>query len=441
MAIMEGNSESSQQPKAENVKIIIDDQFQLMKNNFSQYIDEVQKPVVAFNYRVPDNLRKGHEDAHTPRVVSIGPIHYGKPHLQAMERSKRMFLAWYLERSSALSLDDMVQVAIDIENEARMSYLEKFDNISSREFSEMIILDFIFLSESFFLYNFQNERTLPFATPVIADIITDTVLLENQFPQKLVTHLFHLLYMEHNLGDLILKYFWWTGLVESLNASPYDWSSATDMLDFLVTCHVGKIEDTTHGEIQRTWLGSTRSATELREAGVKFSKVVGAAFLLDVKFVNGVLKMPVIKINNGFETPFRSMITYEQSRHDKPKRVSGYIMMMTILIKSPKDVALLSKCGIIEHPHHDYEQVIRLFGNVATQVAIDKSKCYFWGLYMKMDVYSRNNCHQWKGSWFKWKRMLREDYFCSPWSIISFIAAFILLVLTVIQTAYSIKQK
>ncbi|KAM7490188.1 hypothetical protein LguiA_033109 [Lonicera macranthoides] len=71
---------------------------------------------------------------YTPRVVSIGPIHYGKPQLQAMERSKCMFLALYMERSSALSLDDMVRVAIDIEEEARMSYLECFDNISSQDF-------------------------------------------------------------------------------------------------------------------------------------------------------------------------------------------------------------------------------------------------------------------------------------------------------------------
>ncbi|KAM7490193.1 hypothetical protein LguiA_033114 [Lonicera macranthoides] len=437
---MKENSESSQQPKAENVKITIDDQIQSMKKKFSQYNVKDQKPVVACNYRVPDNLRKGHEDVYTPRVVSIGPIHHGEPQLQTMERSKWMFLGWYLERS-LVSFDDMVRVGIDFEEDARMSYLEEFNNISSREFSEMIILDFIFLIEFLFKFATHDEQTIPFEDTIIIDILSDTVLLENQLPQKLVTNLFHLLYMEHNLGDLILKYFRNTGIAKPLNASPDDWSSATDMLDFLLTCHVGKIEDTTHGEIQRTWLGRTRSATELREAGVKFSKVVDAAFLLDVKFVNGVLKMPVIQISIFLEAKFQSMIACEQSRHNKPKRVTGYIYLLHKLIRTPKDVALLSNCGIIEHPIHDYEQVLRLFNNVTEEVRINTRECYFWGLYMKMDAYTKNSYHHWKGSWFKWKRMLRDDYFSSPWSIISFIAAFILLVLTIIQTAYTIKQK
>ncbi|KAM7490183.1 hypothetical protein LguiA_033104 [Lonicera macranthoides] len=279
MAIMEENSESSQQPKVENVKITIDDQFQSMKKKFSQYIVEDQKPTVACNYRVPNNLRKGHENMYIPIVVSIGPLHYGKPRLQAMERSKRMFLAWYMERSTALSLDDMVRVAIDIEEEARMSYLECFDNISRQEFSEMIVLDFVFLIELFF--KFANQHTLPFGDSIVFDILCDTILLENQFQQHLATHLFHLLYKEHNLGDLIIKYFFNTGLAKSLNASPDDWNNATDMLDFLLKCDDGKTEGTIRSEIQGTWLQRACSATELREAGVKFSKVVDAAFLLD----------------------------------------------------------------------------------------------------------------------------------------------------------------
>ncbi|KAM7490202.1 hypothetical protein LguiA_033123 [Lonicera macranthoides] len=296
MAIMEENSESSQQPKAENVKITIDDQFQSMKNKFSQYIVKDQKPVVACNYRVPDNLRKGHEDVYTPSVVSIGPIHYGKPHLQAMERSKCMFLAWYTKRSSALSLDDIVQVAIDIEEEARMSYLERFDNFSSQDFSEMIVLDFVFLIE--FLFKFEVDMDeMPFERTTINDMFQDMLLLENQLPQKLVMHLFHMLYKEHNLGDLILKCFNKSGIAKSLNASPGDWNSATDMLDFLVMCHDCKTESTSNIEIVQKWTKRTQSATELQEAGVKFSKVEKADFLFNIKFVDGILQMPVIELD------------------------------------------------------------------------------------------------------------------------------------------------
>ncbi|KAM7493071.1 hypothetical protein LguiB_027680 [Lonicera macranthoides] len=441
MAIMEEKLESSRQYKAENVKITIDDQFQSMKMKFSQYIVKDPKPVVACNYKVPNYLRKGKEDAYTLGVVSIGPIHYGKPHLQAMERSKRMFLAWYLERSSALSLDDMVRVAIDIEDKARMSYLERFDNISNQEFSQMIILDFIFLIEFFVKFVTNNEQSIPLEDSNLVDIVGDTILLENQFPKHLVTHLFHILYKEHNLGNLILNYLMRIVPMRSFDARPNDFSSASNMLDFLVMCHDGKIEGTIRSEIMGTWLKRARSATELREAGVQFSKVVDTTFLLDVKFVNGVLIMPVIEIDIFFETCFQNMKAFEQSRCDKPERVNGYIYLLSNLIRSPKDVDLLSNCGIIEHPHHNVEQVLSLFRDVGKGAVISTTKCYFWAIYLEMHAYSRNYWHQWKGSWFKWKRMLREDYFSSPWSIISVVPAFILLVLTVIQTVYAIKQK
>ncbi|KAM7493107.1 hypothetical protein LguiB_027716 [Lonicera macranthoides] len=97
------------------------------------------------------------------------------------------------------------------------------------------------------------------------------------------------------------------------------------------------------------------------------------------------------------------MIASEQSKRDKHKRVSGYIFPLANLIKSPKDVVLLSNYGIIQHEFNDDDQVRRLFHNVANEVVIDVSKCYFWGLYMEMHAYSKNNWHQWKGSWFKWK--------------------------------------
>ncbi|KAM7490192.1 hypothetical protein LguiA_033113 [Lonicera macranthoides] len=437
---MEENSKSSQQPKAENVKIAVDDLIQSMKKRFSQYNVKDQKPVVACNYRVPKNLREGNEHLYTPKVVSIGPIHHGEPQLQTMERFKWMFLGWYLERS-LVSFDDMVRVAIAIEEEARMSYIEDFDNISSQEFVEVIILDFIFLIELFFKFPTRNEQMLPFSFSILLDVVSDTILLENQFSQQLVTHLFHMLYKEHNLGDLILKYGKNTGVMGSLNAHPNDWNSATDMLDFFVMCHDGKIEGTFNSEIQGVWLESCQSATELQEAGVKFSKVVDANFLLDVKFVNGILEIPVIEQNLLTESRFRNMIASEQCRRDKPKRVSAYIFVLANLLRSHKDMVLLSNSGIIKHPLCDNQQVISLFKNLATGFLIDGEDSYFWGIYLEMHAYSRSNWHQWKGSWFKWKRLLREDYFSSPWSIISFIAAFILLILTVIQTTYTIMQK
>ncbi|KAM7493087.1 hypothetical protein LguiB_027696 [Lonicera macranthoides] len=429
---MRGKLESSsQQPKDENVIITIEDQIQLVKKKFSIYNANDKKTIGACNYRVHEKFRKGNEDAYTPRAVSIGPIHHGRPQLQKMERYKWKYLGKYLGRFSAINLDNIVRITMDMEADARLSYLDNFDTISKHEFSEMIMLDFTFMIEFFFQLITSNEQTIPLEQQIVFDIIHDMMLLENQFPQRLATHLFHNLYEGHDLGDLILRYFWAIG-IRSLNASPKDWDNATDKVDFLVKCHDG---ETSNDIIEPTHIKRIHNATELQEAGVKFLKASDAYFLLDVKLGdNGVLQIPVIQVNFSTETLFRNMIASEQSRRDKPNRVSGYVQLMATLLRTPEDVLLLQNCGIIENYFIGEEGVTRLFDKIAQEIVVDWSDCYFWGIYKKLHAYSENYWHQWRGSCLRWRR----KYFSNPWTIIS--AASILLVLTVIQTACSIIQ-
>ncbi|XP_054816724.1 uncharacterized protein LOC129316364 isoform X2 [Prosopis cineraria] len=41
-------------------------------------------------YRVPLTIRHLNEEAYTPKVISIGPFHYGDPRLQDMEEHKQI---------------------------------------------------------------------------------------------------------------------------------------------------------------------------------------------------------------------------------------------------------------------------------------------------------------------------------------------------------------
>ncbi|PRQ26778.1 hypothetical protein RchiOBHm_Chr6g0298311 [Rosa chinensis] len=40
-------------------------------------------------YRVPERLRHASEDAYTPKVVSIGPLHHGKKGLNGIEKQEK----------------------------------------------------------------------------------------------------------------------------------------------------------------------------------------------------------------------------------------------------------------------------------------------------------------------------------------------------------------
>ncbi|KAI5354978.1 hypothetical protein L3X38_007873 [Prunus dulcis] len=50
-------------------------------------------------YRVPERLRRVSENAYTPQVVSIGPLHHGEEGLKAMEDHKKRYLQDYIRRT------------------------------------------------------------------------------------------------------------------------------------------------------------------------------------------------------------------------------------------------------------------------------------------------------------------------------------------------------
>lgn len=107
---------------------------------------------------------------------------------------------------------------------------------------------------------------------------------------------------------------------------------------------------------------------------------------------------------------------------------------MDSLINTPKDVELLVKHKIIENLLGESQLVADLFNNLYKEVVAQQGDFYFAKLCDDLNNYSKDYFHEWKSAWFKWKVMARHTYFSSPWSIISLVAAFMLLVLTVIQT-------
>ncbi|BFG27088.1 hypothetical protein CerSpe_133620 [Prunus speciosa] len=101
---------------------------------------------------------------------------------------------------------------------------------------------------------------------------------------------------------------------------------------------------------------------------------------------------------------------------------------MDNLIDTSKDVDLLREKKIL-----------------ANWLSPEDASQFFNELYNDTTVtgfYYRDLCNDvneyYNTDWNKWREKLRRDYFSTPWAVISFIAAFILLVLTLVQTAYTI---
>ena len=91
----------------------------------------------------------------------------------------------------------------------------------------------------------------------------------------------------------------------------------------------------------------------------------------------------------------------------------------------------LSDCNIIENYFGTEGEVARFINNLGKDVAFDIDLSYLSKLFNDVHDHYRNSWHvQWAG--FKYR------YFDTPWSFISALAAFVLLLLTLTQTFYTV---
>ncbi|KAF8041861.1 hypothetical protein BT93_A0452 [Corymbia citriodora subsp. variegata] len=233
----------------------------------------------------------------------------------------------------------------------------------------------------------------------------------------------------------------------------------------------------------------TRCLTELREAGIKIMK--NNARLGNIEFKDGILKIPSLEIHKWTRSLFLNLIAFEQSHFGCSKYITSYVIFMHHLINSPEDVRYLRNHGIIYHYLESDAQVAEFFIWLCQELSLDvRDNClqdvsydleiYYLGAnyldaidsivvhsisrafgpafhtpdmcigFLLAQLWSMLRAvlaHLWSMSllrafvtrkWNAWVAILKNKYFDNPWSIISLIAAFALLVLTFIQTLYAV---
>ncbi|TXG59379.1 hypothetical protein EZV62_013952 [Acer yangbiense] len=414
-------------------------------------------------YKVPQHLREGDYDhkAYVPQIVSLGPYHHGKDHLQQMDCHKLRFLHVVLKRTNQ-DIKVYIHSMRELEEKARACY-EGPIGLSSNEFVEMMILDGCFVLELF-----QGDALgftklgYPPNDPVFAmrgsmhSIQRDMLMLENQLPLFILDRL-----LELQFGNPDQK-----GRVSKLALGFFDQLMPTDEP---LTKFQKKLEKTTFDplsdqgihclDVFRTsllrsgpqaqpvlpsrfwinrWLRAKRlegqptihGVTELREAGIKFKKRETDCFL-DIKFKNGILSIPRLFIHNGTKSLFLNLIAFEQSHLDCSNDITSYVIFMDNLINSPEDVSYLHYRHIIKHWLGSDTEVAELFNCLCQEVAFTNNNSYLSQLSKEINQY----CDR---KWNARCASLRHNYFNSPWAIISFVAAVVLLLLTSAQAFYAV---
>ncbi|MCL7048461.1 hypothetical protein MKW94_028261 [Papaver nudicaule] len=394
-------------------------------------------------HRVHQKFRKLDEFAYTPEMVSIGPFHHGKDNLAAMEDHKLRYAKALLSRTitGINKMDECVTYMEEIEDVTRKCYSETI-KLSSDEFVEMMVIDGLFMIELFRknvneVVRIERGDLIFDNTWGLSSLVRDLVLLENQLPMVVLECLLKVPEVNEELNGvsiniLALRFFnRWMPRGEKVVESSFSNNQGKHLLDLLgKTFHVLPPKYSNEESIKRINSGKpVRSVIDLKRAGVKFVKSSTNGSYLDIKFKDGVMEIPPLKIEDQTDTLLRNFIAFEQCGKDHVTDMTSYAFLMDSLINSGQDVGVLCKKGIITNHLGDEEAVAKLFNNLCCEVTLP-------------DFYYSELCDQvntyYESRWPAWKATLRRDYFNDPWTIISFVGAIVLLVLTFLATLYAI---
>ncbi|KAH9650138.1 DUF862 domain-containing protein [Citrus sinensis] len=214
------------------------------------------------------------------------------------------------------------------------------------------------------------------------------------------------------------------------------------------------------------------SATEIQEAGIHFRKVevLKDDSLFDIKFENGVMKMPSLEIGDATETILQNFIAYEQCSQDlNPKHVIDFVEFLNCLIKSSKDAELLRRRGIIENLLGDDEVIATLLNKLSDRLVHGDAQFYVMPLLRPLETessahicsvcvilepFGRLPYATWlddilgrpRNQWMvvlrrrleNLRAWLRHNYFSTGLAIISFVGAVVLLLLTLLQALFAV---
>ncbi|XP_052208573.1 UPF0481 protein At3g47200-like [Diospyros lotus] len=386
-------------------------------------------------FRVHNRLHK--VNPYEPAIVAIGPYHRQQDELQEMEKQKLRYLKQLLRRTRD-TVDEYVTEIRGLEAKAREFYHLETSGFNRDELVEMMVLDGCFIVELFRKYKmnglsrendtiFQSEQ-LRFA------LRRDLILLENQLPFFVLHRLFGKTRVPGEEGDLIpLALAFLKKIMPNEELTIVNNIQPDNLKHLLALVHAswGDQFSPARKVSGETW-DFVNSATELNEAGVEFKREE-TGNLFNIRFINGVLQIPRLCIGDYTEFPLRNLLAYEQYHlqgHQR-KYVSDYIAFMNCLVNSPRDVQLLRHSKIIDSWVADDAAVYALLKDVYRFVLIAPKDFSYSQVCVKLNGHCRRRQNVWMAN-------LMRNYFNSPWAFVSFIAACVLLLLTFIQTLFSV---
>nr|CAB3465883.1 unnamed protein product [Digitaria exilis] len=388
-------------------------------------------------YHVPACVKDLNRKAYQPQVVSLGPFHHGEPQLVPMDAHKRRALVHFLCRARRPLAEFASAVAAAGDRlEGAYEGLPGEWRGGAERFVELMVTDGCFLLEVMRTASGWEVNDYAADDPVFSPhgllynvpyIRRDMIMIENQLPLLVLDRLLAVETGKDGNEELINR-------MVLMFLSPTAWPPTTGVglalhpLDILRRSLLYGPRPPPPGPTSSPD-DIIRSAEELYEAGVRFRRSATSS-LLDIRFRRGTLYLPAIAVDDTTEYMLLNLMAFERLHAGAGNDVTAYVFFMDNMVGSARDVALLARRRVVHNTVGSDKAVARLLSGLSRDVVLEPNSPLD-GVHREVNAYCRK-------PWNRWRANLVHTYFRSPWSFLSLAAAVFLLVMTVLQTVYTV---
>ncbi|XP_021282725.1 UPF0481 protein At3g47200-like [Herrania umbratica] len=415
-----------------------------------------------------------------PRVIAIGPLHHDDPSLRGAEKLKLKLAAHFLNNhvSEKKVLYSKIKMEIaKLKKCYNRTEIEKYYD-DDEKLTGMLFLDGCAVLQAIYLLpdpQAKDKEGAPNELNIKIDLLAfvhlDLLLLENQLPYRVLELLISSSNKGQRFKESIKRFIDVNAMTpaevmkeqqrqqqepkQGKQQKQQEEPKPAHLLDFLRTRLLAKTEEKESSVLSKgcNWLfqhiescyqkGKTshhshtfRNVKELREAGI-WLRPSETSCLKDISFNRvccvGKLMLPPITVDDSTGPKFMNLIAYEMCPDfDNDFVVTSYICFLDSLIDEAEDVKALRDAGILFNGLGSDEEVAKLFNKMNTDLVPNPER------YSKVTAQIQNHC---SNIWITYAAQAYHTHFRSPWTFLAFVGAIAALLLSALQTYYTIHPK
>ncbi|RZC81112.1 hypothetical protein C5167_043691 [Papaver somniferum] len=309
---------------------------------------------------IPIDIKAKNPHAYQPKMVSVGPNHFGKPHLMPMQVDKQRSVIHFLKRSSG-PIESYLNKLKEVVTLLRESY-EQLDHMKNWQdddiFIQLMLIDGVFLFEFLSVIR-GNQNNYDYATndPVFGyeghmliydTVMQDLLMMENQLPYLVLSIL---LSVSEGLPEQSVN-----GILSWMMFAPKK-GPGLHLLDMYMKGLLDESQPAKEKEKDEDKTLVRLSASKLHKYGIQFKRVQS---FNGIKFEKNTatLTLPSILINQHTVPRFLNLKAYEL--RSGTKELNSYIDILDCLIQPANNVSPLCSQGIIVNSLGSDEAVVEV---------------------------------------------------------------------------------